>query len=107
MLSLNKRFNKTDRIWLYSDPRIAEHKAKQYLGKGVILFRSETKTKKYLVRDPLTNKLINFGQMGYQDFTKHKDEARRINYLDRTEKIRGNWKANKYSPNNLSRNILW
>ena len=53
------------------------------------------------------NKLINFGQMGYEDYTKHNDELRRYNYIQRTSKIRGNWKQNKYSPNNLSRTILW
>jgi hypothetical protein len=45
--------------------------------------------------------------MGYEDFTKHKDDKRRENYLKRTTNIPGNWKDNKYSPNNLSRNILW
>ena len=109
MQSINKRFNKDDRIWLYSDPREAQKKAYQYLGRGVLLFRSEVKSKKYSVVDPLTNKTINFGQMGYRDWThpKNTDEKRRASYLARLEKIRGNWKANKYSPNNLSRNILW
>ena len=55
----------------------------------------------------MTKKWIYFGQMGYEDFTKHKDDKRRENYLKRTTNIPGNWKDNKYSPNNLSRNILW
>jgi hypothetical protein len=45
--------------------------------------------------------------MGYEDFTKHKDPIRRHNYLTRTANMKGNWKDNPYSPNNLSRNILW
>ena len=31
----------------------------------------------------------------------------RINYLKRSSKIKGNWKNNLYSPNNLSRKIIW
>lgn len=46
------------------------------------------------------NKMIHFGQLGYKDFTKHKDEKRRERYLKRTENIKGNWKENKFSPNN-------
>ena len=45
--------------------------------------------------------------MGYEDFTKHKNEERRQDYLSRATKIKGNWKNNKYSPNNLAINILW
>ena len=45
--------------------------------------------------------------MGYEDFTFHKDLKRRDAYLRRTANMRGNWKNNPYSPNNLSRNILW
>ena len=45
--------------------------------------------------------------MGYEDFTKHKDEERRKDYRRRAENIKGNWKNNKYSPNNLAINILW
>jgi hypothetical protein len=52
-------------------------------------------------------KIVHFGQMGYEDFTKHKNKTRRKNYLTRSRKIRGNWKSDKYSPNNLSINLLW
>jgi hypothetical protein len=45
--------------------------------------------------------------MGYEDFTKHHNKTRRKNYLTRTKFMRGDWKNNKYSANNLSRNILW
>ena len=34
-------------------------------------------------------------------------EMRRMNYLNRSAGIRGDWKKNGYSPNNLSRNIIW
>lgn len=67
---------------------------------------STRKQKKYMIKDD-NNKFIHFGQLGYEDFTKHKDEERRERYLKRTAKIKGDWKENKFSPNNLSRNLLW
>ena len=51
--------------------------------------------------------IVHFGQIGYEDFTKHKNKTSRKNYLARSRKIRGNWKSNKYSPNNLSIHLLW
>jgi len=45
--------------------------------------------------------------MGYEDYTKHKDETRRLNYLLRASNIKGNWINNPYSPNFLSINLLW
>ncbi len=94
-------------IYKYSDPVEAYKKAKKYLGNDVVMYLSNKPNKKYMVLNPYTNKYISFGQMGYEDFTKHKNLIRRHNYLRRTENIRGNWKDNLYSPNNLSRNILW
>ena len=55
----------------------------------------------------MNNKFIHFGQLGYDDFTKHKDEQRRQAYLARANKIKGNWIQDKYSPNNLSIKLLW
>ena len=60
-----------------------------------------------MVFNPFKNKWIYFGQMGFEDFTKHKDLKRRESYLNRTANMRGNWKDDLYSANNLSRNILW
>ena len=45
--------------------------------------------------------------MGYEDFTKHHNKARRKNYLTRSKNIKGDWARNPYSANNLSRKILW
>ena len=92
---------------LYSNPRIAQQNAYKYLDKNSKLFPSLNKDKKYRIYDPKNEKWINFGQIGYQDYTKHRDKTRRKNYLTRSKGIKGNWKNNKYSPNNLSRNILW
>ena len=92
---------------LYSNPRIAQQNAYKYLDKNSKLFHSINKDKKYRIYDPKNEKWINFGQIGYQDYTKHRDKTRRKNYLTRSKGIKGNCKNNKYSPNNLSRNILW
>ena len=91
----------------YSDPYEAQERAQKYLGDTGLLFLSPRKDKKYRVWDRRTKKWIDFGQMGYEDFTKHKDEARRQNYLSRATNIKGNWKKNRLSPNNLAINILW
>jgi hypothetical protein len=87
----------------YSDIEEVQKKAKRYLGKEVQ--PSTRKGKKFMVFDG--NKWIHFGQMGYEDFTKHKDPLRRERYRKRAFNIKGNWRDNKYSPNNLSINILW
>ncbi len=91
----------------FSNPKIVFKKAREYLGKDVIIRLSDKAKKKYMVFNHDTRKWVYFGQVGYEDFTKHGDQLRRENYLRRTENIKGNWKENKYSPNNLSRNILW
>jgi hypothetical protein len=94
-------------IYNYSNPVVVLKKAKKYLGNNVILKISNKPPKKYMVLNPKTNRWVHFGLMPYTDFTKHKDQHRRKNYLKRTANIKGNWKNDKYSPNNLSRNILW
>jgi len=107
-----KKTRKLEKKWTkelkkYSDPKQAQKMAIKYLGTSAILYPSTNKNKKYMIYDPKNDKWIYFGQMGYEDFTKHKDVFRRKNYLIRSAKTKGNWKDNKYSPNNLSRNILW
>ena len=91
----------------YSDPSQAQKQAQHYLGKTAKLYPARLRGKKYSVYDPRGKKWVNFGQMGYQDFTKHRNNTRRRNYLRRSRKIRGHWKENTYSPNNLSMHILW
>ena len=95
------------RIYLYSTPRIAQRMAYKYLGKTAKLYPASKQEKKYKIFDPKNNTWVNFGQMGYEDFTKHHDKKRRKNYLTRTKFMKGHWRKNKYSANNLSRNILW
>jgi hypothetical protein len=81
---------------------------------------SDKKTKKYdaVFRDkdcpcslnkPPTcggsEKIVSFGQAGASDFTKHKDEDRKQNYLTR-HKATEDW-TNPLTPGALSRWILW
>jgi hypothetical protein len=94
-------------ITQWSNPTIAKENAIQYLGKDVLFKPSTNKGKKFMVFNPNTNKWIHFGALNYEDFTKHQDPIRRDNYLKRTANMRGDWKDDMYSANNLARNILW
>ena len=100
-----KHFSK--KLRKYSNPRQVQKMTRRYLGKDAKIYPSNIYNKKYKIFDPFHNKWVHFGQLGYEDFTKHKDLKRRKSYLRRSKYIRGNWKNNKYSPNNLSRHILW
>jgi len=66
--------------------------------------------KKYLVRvaaaDGKRGRAIHFGSH-MEDFTKHGDEARRKSYLTRSAGIKGDWREDKWSGNQLARNLLW
>jgi hypothetical protein len=97
----------TQKLKKYSNPSTAQKKAYKCLGKTAKLYPSSNPVKKYEIYDPNNNKWIHFGQIGYEDFTKHRDKKRRRNYLTRTGNMRGNWRDNSYSANNLSRCVLW
>jgi hypothetical protein len=99
--------SENDEVYKFSNPKKVQELANKYLGKDGTIYRSINKAKKYMVYNPNTKKWVHFGQMGYEDFTKHKDPKRQKNYLKRTANIKGDWKDDKYSPNNLSRNLLW
>ena len=88
----------------YSDFKIVNNKSQQLYNRPV--FVSTRKDKKYMILND-SKKFIHFGANGYEDFTKHMDENRRRLYLDRATKIKGNWKSDKFSPNNLSIHLLW
>jgi hypothetical protein len=53
------------------------------------LEESTRKDKKWKVTTP-NGKIINFGAKGYEDYTIHKDDNRRDNYISR-HKTRENW----------------
>jgi len=91
----------------WSNPEQVKKNAIKYFGKNVVLKVSNKKGKKYMLLNPNTDKYIHFGAVGYEDFTKHQDPKRRDNYLNRSASIKGNWKNDKYSANNLARELLW
>ena len=95
------------RLYKYSDPVKAQKMAYRYLGRTAKLYPASNKQKKYKIWDPKEEKWTNFGQLGYEDYTKHRNKSRRKNYLTRSGKIKGDWKKNRYSANNLARKILW
>ena len=90
-----------------SNPEIVYKNAQRWFGRNVIITFSTNPKKKYMIYNPIKNLWIHFGQAGYEDFTYHQDKRRQQNYLKRSNAIKGNWKTNPYSPNNLSRNLLW
>lgn len=99
--------NKKEEIWKYSNPLIVKKNAEKYFGNDTPIFLSKQKNKKYMVYNPQTNKMVHWGAMGMEDYTLHKDEKRRLRYLARATNMKGNWKDDKYSPNNLAINLLW
>jgi hypothetical protein len=99
--------NKLLMLSLYSNYTIAKKNAKIYLGNHVKLLVSTRANKKFMILDTTNGKYSHFGQMGYEDYTLHQDDLRRSRYLKRATGIKGDWHQNKYSPNNLSINILW
>ena len=88
--------------------------------------KSTNKNKKMMVLTP-KGKIIHFGQIGYEDFTQHKDKKRQQSYCARSAGIKdkqrrenyckrsagikdkqGNLtKNNKESANYYSRKFLW
>ena len=92
--------NKLKELRNYSDPEYVMNKARM-MGLNPV-HESSPKHKKYRVFDGRT--MIHFGQMGYEDATKHND-------LDRINRFRKrNWKwqnTPKYSPAYLSYYLLW
>lgn len=100
---------KNDILYKYSNPIEAQINTHNYLGNDTILYKSTNPKKKYMIFDYNNNKWIYFGSLNppYEDYLKHKNNIRKMNYIKRASHIPGNWKNNLYSSNNLSINILW
>jgi hypothetical protein len=98
--------DKYEELLKYSDPDRVRYNLDKYLGKDIPLYISTRRTKKYMVRND-KGKFIHFGQMGYEDYTRHMSDIRRIRYLNRATNIRGNWRDDPYSSNNMSIHLLW
>ena len=97
----------TARVRKYTNPAQAQRQARKYLGKHARICPATNKNKKYRIWDKKNLKWVHFGAVGYEDYTKHKNKTRRKNYLMRSKHIKGKWRNNPYSANNLSRHILW
>lgn len=92
--------NKLRELRNYSDPEYVMNKAKM-MGLNPV-HESSRKDKKYMVFDGRT--MVHFGQMGYEDATKHNDTDR----INRFKKRNWKWQnAPKYSPAWLSWFLLW
>ena len=89
-----------------SDPDEVFRRFKKYKGgDNATIDISHRDDKKYMVRVD-GKRLIHFGSK-LEDFTKHGDEKRRLSYLARSGGIKGDWRNDKWSPNMLSRSLLW
>ncbi len=73
------------------------------------LYRSDVKNKKWdmYYEDGDKIKKVSFGHPDYQDYTQHHDKERRKAYLERASNIKGDWKDNPFSSNNMAIHILW
>ena len=68
---------------------------------NIVIQKSENKNKKFTAI--INNKKINFGSSFYEDYTQHKNEARKKSYLSRH-------KHDNFNPNYASfysTNLLW
>jgi hypothetical protein len=88
-----------------SDFEIVKDRFKKIYGSDDI-YKSDKWPKKYYVIRP-DGKRVYFGDIRYEDYTAHRDDARRDRYLSRALNTRGAWKDNVYSPNYLAIVLLW
>ena len=99
--------DKLKELMKISNPaKVLKNAIKYFNNPNVKIYVSSKKDKKYMIIG-LNGKAVHFGQIGYEDYTKHNDLNRRNSYLARATKIKGNWKDDPYSPNNLSIALLW
>lgn len=90
-----------EKLKQFSNPQEVYNKGRQY---GLTVYLSPNKNKKYAIENPITHKLVHFGQMGYQDATFHKDPIRIAKFKKRNAK----WAdAEPYTPAWLSYYLLW
>ena len=100
--------NKKQQIFKVSNPDTVYHNAVILLGHFVSfeLQLSTRKNKKYMIRGQFTNnKFIHFGDMRYQDYTKHQDEDRKRKFLNRNRHWTRDYDL--YTPAYFSYHLLW
>ena len=94
-----------------SDPAEVKRRFEKYrAGEKATIEPSPRADKKYLIRiaaaDGKAGRAVHIGST-MEDFTKHGDEARRKSYRARSGAIKGDWRDDKWSANNLARELLW
>lgn len=88
-------------IRLFSDPEKVQQKANKF---GLDIKLSTRKNKKYMFLHPETKRWIHFGDLNYEDYTKHMNENRRRLFSIRNR----DWEnAERYSPRWASWNLTW
>ena len=70
----------------------------------IVIQKSNNKHKKFSATDG--RKTVHFGDSRYQDFTQHKDEQRKKNYISRHSN-EDHSVSNALSPAFLARHVLW
>jgi len=76
--------------------------------KRVIVRKSPIPQKKWRALFVDDHKHVDFGLRGYSDYTKHKDHARMLRYLQRHRGMHENWAfSGRYSAGFWSRWFLW
>ena len=74
-----EKMNKTKKnLRKFSNPEKAQKMAYKYLGRTAKIYPSLRKEKKYRIFDPKHNTWVNFGQMGYQDYTYGQDSTKKL-----------------------------
>ncbi len=94
-----------------SNPAEVKRRFEKYRGAAKATIEpSPRPDKKYLIRvaaaGGMRGRAVHIGST-MSDFTKHGDEVKRKMYLARSAGIKGDWRDDKWSPNMLSRELLW
>ena len=91
--------------------KIVKQKARDYGIDPLRINFSNDKTHKLCYNDG--DRKVCFGSKSYPDYiiytllNKEDADKKRKQYLARATKIKGDWKSDKYSKNNLAIHILW
>ena len=94
-----------------SDPVEVKRRFEKYRGTSKAeITVSPRVDKKYMIpvapAGGVRGRIVHIGST-MADFTKHGDEVKRKSYLARSAGIRGDWRDDKWSANNLARALLW
>lgn len=94
-----------------SNPDEVKRRFEKYRGAAKATIEpSPRPDKKYMIRvaaaGGVRGRIVHIGST-LADFTKTADEAKRKSYLARSAGIKGDWRDDKWSANNLSRALMW